>query len=83
MEPDQPRFAMASSDNGGIACPAKLIRRSDHIMIKKAHGIIEKQAQLLNNFNTLSFSINLHAQVAVVTKAKLDAVSVKGDCKCD
>merc|ERR1711924_332036 len=26
--------------------------------------------------------INLHAQVAVVTKAKLDAVSVKGDCKC-
>ena len=29
------------------------------------------------------FSINLHAQVAVVTKAKLDAVSVKGDCKCD
>jgi len=27
--------------------------------------------------------INLHAQVAVVTKAKLDAVSVKGDCKCD
>ena len=31
----------------------------------------------------LFFSINLHAQVAVVTKAKLDAVSVKGDCKCD
>ena len=31
----------------------------------------------------LYFSINLHAQVAVVTKAKLDAVSVKGDCKCD
>jgi len=27
--------------------------------------------------------INLHAQVAVVTKAKLDAISVKGDCKCD
>ena len=29
------------------------------------------------------FSIALHAQVAVVTKAKLDEVSVKGDCKCD
>ncbi|CBY21038.1 unnamed protein product [Oikopleura dioica] len=27
--------------------------------------------------------INLHAQVAVVTKAKLDAISIKGDCKCD
>lgn len=27
--------------------------------------------------------INLHAQVAVVTKAKLDAVSVRGDCKCE
>ena len=29
------------------------------------------------------FSIALHAQVAVVTKAKLDEVSVKGDCKCE
>lgn len=28
------------------------------------------------------FSITLHAQVVVVTKAKLDAVSVKEDCRC-
>ena len=27
--------------------------------------------------------INIHAQVAIVTKAKLDAISVRGDCKCD
>lgn len=27
--------------------------------------------------------INVHAQVAVVTKAKLDEITVKGDCKCE
>ena len=36
MELDKPRFAMASSDNGGIARPAKLIRRSDHKIMKGA-----------------------------------------------
>ena len=31
----------------------------------------------------MSGDINIHAQVAIVTKAKLDAISVRGDCKCD
>ena len=45
--------------------------------------------EILDNHNIFLFlnleffSIALHAQVAVVTKAKLDEVSVKGDCKCD
>jgi hypothetical protein len=30
----------------------------------------------------MSGDIALHAQVAVVTKAKLDSISVKGACKC-
>merc|ERR1712003_324188 len=27
--------------------------------------------------------INIHAQVAIVTKAKLDSIAVKGNCACD
>ena len=29
------------------------------------------------------FSINIHAQFAIVTKAKLDSIAVKGNCACD
>jgi len=31
----------------------------------------------------MSGDINIHAQVAIVTKAKLDAISVQGNCSCD
>ena len=34
------------------------------------------------NVNNLS-SVNLHAKCAVLTMAKLDAVNISGDCKCD
>ena len=30
----------------------------------------------------MSGDINIHAQVAIVTKAKLDAISVQGNCEC-
>jgi len=30
----------------------------------------------------MSGAINIHAQVAIVTKAKLDAISVQGNCEC-
>jgi len=31
----------------------------------------------------MSGDINIHAQVAIVTKAKLDSIAVKGNCACD
>ena len=31
----------------------------------------------------LFLSINIHAQVAVITKAKLDDIRIGGDCRCD
>ena len=34
---------------------------------------------ILNNLS----SVNLHAKCAVLTMAKLDAVNISGDCKCD
>ena len=49
---------------------------------KKIFYLVTNLSPLCHQLTNV-FSINLHAQVAVVTKAKLDAVSVKGDCKCD
>ena len=34
-------------------------------------------------YKKYNFSINVHAQVAVMTMAKLDMVSVGGNCQCD
>jgi len=38
---------------------------------------------VLKGFLKIFFSIEITAKVAIVTKAKLDAISVNGSCSCD
>ena len=45
------------------------------------HRSLKLNFEILISF--LIFSINITAQFAIVTKAKLDAISVNGSCSCD